>query len=148
MDTSFKQGRAEDRAMIQAVVNRYAHTARDKMDFADMIPLFSANSTIVLPGGTKIPPNQLREVLRGEEAKFIRHHVTTIDIRFVGPNEAEVESFFFAVTNEASLDHWGSWRDKFVRQGDGSWLISVREINPEGGDPKGWFMRMYGAQAG
>ena len=53
MDTSFKQGRAEDRAMIQAVVNRYAHTARDKMDFADVIPLFSANSTIVLPGGTK-----------------------------------------------------------------------------------------------
>jgi hypothetical protein len=117
------------------------------MDFADMVPLFTADAAIVLPGGVGIPPNQLRDVLRGEEAKFIRHHITTIDIRFLGQNEAAVESFFLAVTNEAPLDHWGFWRDKFVRQSDGSWLIAVREIQPEGGDPKGWFMRMYGAKA-
>jgi hypothetical protein len=147
MDTSYRQGRAEDRAMIQAVVHRYAHTARDKMDFADMNPLFTPNAVLVLPDGTKIPPTRLSEVLRGEEAKFIRHHVTTIDIRFVGPNEAEADSFFFAVTNEAPLDHWGFWRDKFVRQSDGSWLIEVREIHPEGGDPKGWLVRMYGAMS-
>jgi SnoaL-like domain len=147
MDTSYRQGRAEDRAMIQAVVHRYAHTARDKMDFADMVPLFTADAAIVLPGGVGIPPNQLRDVLRGEEAKFIRHHITTIDIRFLGQNEAAVESFFLAVTNEAPLDHWGFWRDKFVRQSDGSWLIAVREIQPEGGDPRGWLMRMYGAKA-
>jgi hypothetical protein len=147
MDTSYKQGRAEDRAMIQAIVHRYAHTARDKMVFADMNPLFAPNAVVVLPDGKKISPTQLRLVLRGEKAKFIRHNVTTVDIRFVGPNEAEADSFFFAVTNEAPLDHWGFWRDKFVRQIDGSWLITVRELHPEGGDPKGWLVRMYGAMS-
>ena len=145
MDTTYRLSRSDDRAMISAVVHRYAHTGRDKMDFADMIPLFAANATIVLPGGSQVPPNRLSDVVRGKEAKYIRHHVTTIDIRFLGPNEAAVESFFFAVTDRAAPDHWGFWRDRFTRQADGCWLISRREINVDGSAPVGWFGRTYGA---
>jgi hypothetical protein len=145
MDTSYRLSRSNDRAMICAVVHRYAHTGRDKMDFGDMVPLFTANAIVVLPGGTQVAPTRLSDVVRGKEANYIRHHVTTVDIRFLGPNEAAVDSFFFAVTDQAAPDHWGFWRDTFNRQADGSWLISRREINVDGGPPHGWFGRTYGA---
>jgi hypothetical protein len=142
-DSSFKQSRAEDRALILAVVHRYAHTARDKMDFADMLPLFAPGARVVLVDGTAVPPAELRSVLRGEEAAFIRHHVTTVDIRFTGADEATSDTFFLAITNEAVPDHWGCWSDLFKRQPDGSWLIEERRIAVDGGDPGGWFARMY-----
>jgi hypothetical protein len=113
------------------------------MEFADMLPLFAPDARIVLTDGTALPPAELRKVLRGEEAAFIRHHITTVDIRFTGPDEANSDTFFFAVTNEAVVDHWGYWHDIFERQPDGSWLILERTINVDGGDPGGWFARMY-----
>lgn len=54
----------------------------------------------MLPDGTAVPAADLAEVLQGEEAAYIRHHITTVDIRFAGPDEATADVFFFAITNE------------------------------------------------
>lgn len=145
-DNSFTIARADDRALIHAVVHRYAHTARDKMDFADMLGLFTADADLVLPDGTVVAPAQLHQVVRGGEAAFIRHHITTVDIRFTGDDEADTDTLFFAITDEAAPDHWGYWHDTFRRQADGSWLIQRREINVDGAAPGGWFHRTYLAQ--
>ncbi|MCP2320139.1 SnoaL-like domain-containing protein [Nocardia amikacinitolerans] len=142
-DTSFTIARANDRALIHAVVHRYAHTARDKLDFADMLPLFTPDAELVLPDGTSVPPAELGKVVRGGEAAFIRHHITTVDIRFTGDDSADTETSFLAVTDEAAPDHWGHWHDTFRRQPSGAWLIQRRAIVVEGAAPQGWFHRMY-----
>lgn len=142
-DKSFTSARAEDRACIHAVVHRYAHNGREGVDLADMLPLFTAAAGAVLPDGTRVPITSLTDVLKGEEAKYIRHHLTTVDVTWTGEDSAQVESQFIAITNEASPDHWGCWRDVFVRTSDQSWQISERAIVVDGGDPTGWFMRMY-----
>ncbi|MGW6620843.1 nuclear transport factor 2 family protein [Nocardia sp. NPDC055002] len=145
-ERSFTRARTDDRALIHAVVHRYAHTARDKMDFADMLALFTTDAVLVLPDGTPIPPSELGKVIRDGEAAYIRHHITTVDICFTGPTEAQVDTFFFAITDEAAPDHWGMWRDTFRKQADTSWLIRERAIVVEGSAPSGWFHRTYVAQ--
>lgn len=142
-DNSYTMPRADDRAMISALVHRYAHTARDKMDFADMQPLFTDDAQLVLPNGAEVPAANLAEVLQGEEAAYIRHHVTTVDIRFAGEESATADTFFLALTNEAAPDHWGYWGDRLVRGADGAWRIQERRIVVDGADPQGWFFRMY-----
>lgn len=142
-DRSFTIARADDRALIGAVVHRYAHTARDKMDFADMLGLFTADAVLVLPDGTAVPPSDLGKVIRGGEAAFIRHHITTVDICFTADDEADSDTFFFAITDEAAPDHWGYWHDTFRRQPEGHWLIERREIKVDGAAPTSWFHRTY-----
>lgn len=108
-----------------------------------MLPLFTADARVHLPDGAAVPPADLGKVLRGEEAQFIRHHITTVDIRFTDADHALCDTVFFAVTNEAAPDHWGHWADTFKRQPDGSWLIHERRINVDGAAPGGWFSRKY-----
>jgi len=146
-EVSFRIARPEDRARIHAVVHRYAFNGREGVDIADMLPLFTDDAVAILPNGARVPIQKLSEVLQGEEAKYIRHHITTIDIQFASDTEARVESQFFAITNEASPDHWGSWRDSFLKSNDGSWKINERYIVVDGGSPEGWFVRMYGPGA-
>ena len=142
-DNSYLVARADDRAMITAVVHRYAHMARELLSMETFYPLFTPDAIGILPGDIRVPITSLGDVRRGEEAKYIRHHVTTVDISFIGDNDARVESQFIANTNEASPDHWGCWRDHFVKQEDGSWLIAERAIVVDGQAPNGWFKRMY-----
>lgn len=142
-DTSFTVARADDRAMITALVHRYAHTARDNMDFADMLPLFTEDANLVLPNGVEVPASKLADVLQGEEAAYIRHHITTVDIRFTGEKTASADTFFFAITNEAVPDHWGQWADQLVKGTDGTWCLQERRIIVDGAAPSGWFYRMY-----
>lgn len=146
-ELSFRESRADDRALIQAVVHRYAYNGREGVDIADMVPLFTDDAVAILPNGAEVPIRNLSDVLQGEEAKYIRHHLTTVDIKWTSDTTADTESQFIALTNEASPDHWGCWRDKFAKQNDGTWQITQRAIVVEGGAPTGWFMRMYGSGA-
>lgn len=149
-DTSFRLARADDRACINAVVHRYAHNAREGLlngdNLNEQFVLFTEDAVVILPNDTQVPITSIADVIRGEEAKYIRHHITTVDIRFDGEDEARVESGFIALTNEASPDHWGCWRDRFEKQGDGSWLIRERAIVVDGAAPGGWFGRLYASQ--
>lgn len=151
VDTNFTVARPEDRALIQAVVHRYAFNAREglfdpevtSIGIEHMLPLFTDDAVVVLPGGVELPAKELGNVVQGEEATYIRHHITTVDIRFKGDDQAETFTQFFANTDEAAPDHWGHWHDEFRRQADGSWLIQRREIVTEGGARGGWFHRVW-----
>jgi hypothetical protein len=142
-DKSFLEARADDRALIHAVVHRYAHNGRDSLVLDDQLILFTDDAEVLLPGDLRLPAKDIAQVIRGEEAKYIRHHITTIDIKWEGADTARVESQFFAITNEASPDHWGCWRDIFAKQSDGSWLLKERAIVVDGAADNGWFRRMY-----
>ena len=109
-----------------------------------MAKLFKADGAFRLPNGLAVTPSQMAEVVRGSEPKFIRHNITSIDIKFIGETEAHVESYYFAVTHQSSFDHWGSWKDVVKREGtDGEWLIVDRSVGVDGGDEKGWFKATY-----
>lgn len=151
VDLNFTVARPEDRALIQAVVHRYAYNAReglfdpdvDTVGIDDMLALFTPDAIIVLPGGIELPATELSTVVQGAEATYIRHHITTVDIRFHGDADAETDTSFFANTDEAAPDHWGHWHDHFRRLSDGTWRIHRREIVTEGGAPGGWFHRVW-----
>ncbi|QJY49959.1 nuclear transport factor 2 family protein [Pseudonocardia broussonetiae] len=143
-DHSLADARVEDRALIAAVMHRYAAMAKEEADFTGMAVLYTGDATIRFPDGLEVGPHEMAKVVRGNEPTAIRHHATTIDIAFTGDTEAQVSTMYLAVTDEAAPDHWGRWEDRFVRQPDGRWLISDRSIVVDGAAPGGWLARQYG----
>lgn len=137
---------ATARGLITAVLHRYASLGREDCDWDALATLFEPSAIYRLADGRELPPTQLQEVVRGQEAPYIRHHITTIDVQFVGEAVAHSEAFFFAATNWKVMDHWGRWRDVFARQADGTWLIRERTIVVEGQDPEGWTAKTYGEE--
>jgi hypothetical protein len=135
------------RVLITAVMHRYASHARDRADWNAIASCFEPDGTYRLSNGREILPSQAKEVVRGNEAKYIRHHITTIDIVFVNEDEAHSNAQFFATTEHKFLDHSGHWRDIFRRQKDGSWLIHDRTIVTEKQDPEGWSAKVCGEDA-
>ncbi len=94
-DQSFTEARADDRALITALAHRYApHRPRQDGLRGHAPGLSTEDANLVLPDGTAVPPADLAQVLQGDEAAYIRHHITTVDIRFAGPGEATADVFF------------------------------------------------------
>lgn len=137
--------RAVARSEIRAIFDRYAMLARDGADFNRIAEdCFAKDAIYRLPNGDALPPTRLSEVLQGEEAKYIRHHVTTSDIKFVSATEALSETEFIAITDSAAPDHWGCWKDTLKVQPDGTWKLQDRQIVIDGGAAHGWYMKQYG----
>ncbi len=61
--------------------------------------------------------------------KRMRHHLTTSQIHFTGPDSARGRTYFFVVT-EQGPDHGGVYMDEF-RRDDGRWLIARRQVRVE-----------------
>lgn len=135
---------ATARVLITAVLHRYASLGRENCAWEISETLFEPNGLYRLADGRELPRWQLKQVVRGNEAKYIRHLITSIDIQFESATEAHIESCFFAATEYAFNDHWGRWRDIFRRQVDGSWKFKERTIVLEDQDPNGWTARVYG----
>ncbi|KIV78523.1 hypothetical protein PV11_10232 [Exophiala sideris] len=128
---------------IETLFHRYAVLAKETASAEKMSQLFTQDAAFRLPNGVTVQPAELLQVVQGNNPKFIRHHITSIDINFVSPSRANAESYFFAVTHLSSFDHWGHWEDIVTREADGTWLISDRTIVVEGTDPKGWYKTVY-----
>ncbi|WP_329410625.1 nuclear transport factor 2 family protein [Nocardia vinacea] len=141
--SSFRIARSDDRALITAVLHRYAALAREDADWSAIAELFTVDAQFRLQDGTTFARDEISGVVRGEEAAIIRHHVTTVDITFLSDDEAHTETFYVAITDEAGPDHWGTWHDVFRRQADGTWSIAERLVTADGADPDGWLMRIY-----
>ncbi|KAJ9645041.1 hypothetical protein H2204_001503 [Knufia peltigerae] len=129
---------------IQAVLHRYAVLARDNAAWDQMALLLTKDGLYRLPNGTVVKPSEMSTVVQGQEAKYIRHHITSIDVHFTSDNEARSIALYLAVTDKSAPDHWGQWEDVFRRTEDGAWLIADRSIVVDGCDPKGWFGTTYG----
>ncbi|KAF3384216.1 hypothetical protein DPV78_012767 [Talaromyces pinophilus] len=137
-------GDALARVQITAIMHRYAWHARDNANWDAIASCFEPNGTYRLSDGRELPPSRAKEVVRGNEAKYIRHHITTIDIVFVSEDEAHTTAQFFATTEHRFIDHSGHWKDVFRKQKDGSWLIHDRTIVTEKQDPGGWSAKVCG----
>ncbi|RDL41317.1 uncharacterized protein BP5553_01296 [Venustampulla echinocandica] len=135
------------RVQITAVMHRYASLARENCDWAELAKLLAPGAIYRIGGGVEVGAGDMKEVIRGKEAKYIRHHITTIDIEFTSGVEAHSRAQFFAATNYLFNDHWGHWKDTWRKQSDGSWLIQDRTIVTEGMAPGGWCDKVWGEEA-
>jgi hypothetical protein len=59
-----------------------------------------------------------------------RHHVTSLWVELTGADEARGGAYF-ALVAANGLDHWGVYRDRFVRI-DGRWYFAHRRVRVEG----------------
>ncbi|KAK5045145.1 hypothetical protein LTR84_009478 [Exophiala bonariae] len=135
--------RSVAKSEIESLFHRYAVLAKETATPDKMAQVFHPDGVFRLPNGVAVKPADLLTVVQGNNPKFIRHHITSIDIEFVSPDEAHTEAFYLAVTNLSSPDHWGCWKDVVTKGQDGKWLIFDRTVVVDGGDPKGWFKATY-----
>jgi hypothetical protein len=132
------------REAIRETIGRYAHAA-DSGRFDELVECFAANGVLEVHGE---PPLAGREAIRdflirvgvdladASTVPLIRHHVTSISIEVIAPDEARAACYFLAIT-EHGVDHWGRYRDDFTRDGD-RWLFAHRRVRTDGTVPGGW----------
>jgi ketosteroid isomerase-like protein len=129
------------REHIRETVARYAHLV-DRGRIDELILLFAEDGT--LEAGDR-PPASGRAAIRAffsETAArlastaarpLIRHHVSNLVIDVSGPDAASAESYFLAVA-AVGVDHWGRYRDRFVRR-ESRWLFHHRRARADGYAP-------------
>jgi uncharacterized protein (TIGR02246 family) len=134
----------EAREAIRETIASYAHHA-DSGRFEELADLFAPDGVLEVRGE---PPIAGREAIRAfltgvgvsladaSDVPIIRHHVSNVTIELIGPDEARGACYFLAIT-EHGLDHWGRYRDHFVRV-DGRWLFEHRRARTDGATPGGW----------
>jgi len=62
--------------------------------------------------------------------------VSNVRIDVDGPDAARGASYFFVFTDRGP-DHWGRYRDEYVRR-DGRWLFRYRRARLDGFAPGSW----------
>lgn len=129
---------ATARTLILALLYRYASLAREESDHTAMAALFEPDGKITFPDGRSLHPTQLGEITQNSRPKYLRHHLTTIDIQFDSPEEARCLSYVIAASDKKMLDHWGQWSDVVKKQTGGKWLFREKVVGVGGMDPEGW----------
>ncbi len=67
----------------------------------------------------------------------MQHHVSSVRVEIVSPNEATATSYFTVMTG-GGVDHWGRYKDAFAPSGGGRWLFVHRLVRTDGRTPGGW----------
>ena len=135
------------REEIRELVAAYAHLA-DTGRFDQLLDLFAEDG--VLHGGDAPEARgreEIRRFLTGTGADLrsvspvalIRHHVSNLSIEVLGPDEARGIAYFFVVT-DLGPDHWGRYRDQYVRE-TGRWRFKHRRARLDGYSPGSWSAR-------
>jgi len=78
-----------------------------------------------------------RDLADGFGATLLRHHLSNIDVELDSPTEARASCYWMAVT-QAGPDHWGRYRDEFVRGDDDKWRLRHRQVIHEGFRAGSW----------
>ncbi|KAJ4243861.1 hypothetical protein NW762_014742 [Fusarium torreyae] len=145
--TTLQQPGSIERAIaladINATVHRYAYLARDNLDWDSFAETLRPEVRFHLPNGVTISSTEWKQILQNEQTKYIRHHLTTINIDFPKNGEAQASAQFLALTDWSTCDHWGEWQFTLTPDGEKGWLISEMKILLEGTDPKGWAASKY-----
>src|SRR5687767_3258883 len=122
------------RESIRDAIASYAHFA-DGGRFADLAALFAEDGVLEIAGQEPLCGraaieaflNGTAERLAGSGPRVVvRHHVTSTRIDVTGADEATAASYFLVVSSEGP-DHWGRYRDRFLRIGD-RWLFRHRKV--------------------
>ncbi|HSD09876.1 MAG TPA: nuclear transport factor 2 family protein [Candidatus Binatia bacterium] len=128
----------EAREAIRDVIARYAHAA-DTGRFEELVTLFAEDGRLEIDGLPALHGRaaildflRQRKLPATPEAagRFIRHHVSSVRIELSSHDAATAKSYFLAIT-ERGPDHWGVYRDRFVRSGE-RWLFQVRRVKVDG----------------
>ena len=123
---------------ICSLIHCYGALAKEHADWARMADCYHPDGVMKLPDGNAVAPAGFPKIVKGEPAKYIRHHLTTMDVQFVTSMEARVNTNFFTMTDWGIFDHWGVWKDVVTRESrDGPWLIKERTVVIEHAAPKG-----------
>jgi hypothetical protein len=70
---------------------------------------------------------------------LVRHNVANVSFGELGPDQAQVASYFTVITN-IGLDHCGRYRDTLVPVGD-TWLIRHRKVSTDWAAPESTMAR-------
>lgn len=75
----------------------------------------------------------------GGEPRRIAHHVSGLVIDLEGADRARGRAVFLVLAGRG-LDHWGRYRDEYVREGGeaGRWRFARRRVVVDGAVPGGW----------
>src|SRR5262245_22246914 len=129
---------AAAREEIRELVARYAQHA-DRGRFDDLVGLFADDGALRVDDHE---PLEGRGAIRAflyatavalresGSSRLIRHHVTTCSIEVAGADTASGTTYFLVVSDRGP-DHWGLYRDRYVRVG-GSWRFAERRVRVEG----------------
>jgi hypothetical protein len=135
---------AAARDAIRELVASYTHCG-DGGRFEEFCALFARDGVLELDGGRVITGRDaIRAFVAGTgdavvasgERAFIRHHVSSVQITLDDPDHAHGASYFFVVTQRGP-DHWGRYRDRYVRDGE-RWLFAHRRVRMDGMAPGSW----------
>lgn len=132
------------REEIRELIGAYAHFG-DSGRFRELCALFAPDAVLELdedrtlrgPDAILTFLESTRTSLRADsERPLIRHHVSSIRIVIDGPDAAHGGAYFFVVTQRGP-DHWGRYRDRYVRTPDG-WRFAHRRVRLDGTAPGSW----------
>ena len=132
------------RDAIRELVASYTHSG-DGGRFDEFCALFAPDGELELDGKRVFAGREaIRAFVSGTgdsvrgsgERAFIRHHVSSVQITLDDPDHAHGASYFFVVTQRGP-DHWGRYRDRYVRDGE-RWLFAHRRVRLDGMAPGSW----------
>lgn len=132
------------RETIRDLVARYAHAA-DTGRFEEVAALFTTDGVLETPDRVEHRGREaIRALLAGAgkalaeatAVPLIHHHVSSLRLAITGPDDATGAAYFLAVT-ERGPDHWGRYRDRYQRAGEG-WRFAHRRVRLDGWTPGGW----------
>jgi ketosteroid isomerase-like protein len=131
------------REEIRDTIARYAHLVdRGRMD--EIATLFADDGTLEAGHLPAVRGREaIRQFLTGTKSRLaatartlVRHHVTSVTVDVTSPDAATASSYYL-VLGERGIDHWGLYRDTFVRVG-GRWLFLHRRVRTDGRSPDSW----------
>jgi len=134
------------REEIRDTIARYAHLVdRGRMD--EVVALFAEDGALEAGGLPAVRGREaIRQFLLGTKSRLavtartlVRHHVSSTSIELASPENATASSYFL-VLGESGIDHWGLYRDTFVRV-EGRWLLLHRRVRTDGRSSDSWTRR-------
>lgn len=125
-----------DREEIARLQSRY-NICGDRGQAADMASLFADDAVLNYRAGIVRGRANIAAALgrkgRSRPATghdrpplFLRHHLSTAEVEFDGPDQARGR-VYFQVFTEIGADHMGVYVDRYARQ-DGAWRIAERTV--------------------
>jgi hypothetical protein len=132
------------REAIRQLVAAYAHRG-DTGRFVELCALFAPDGVLELDDGRVFVGREaIHGFLTGTNAALradtehprVRHHVSSVSVTIDDLDHAHGAAYFFVVTQRGP-DHWGRYRDRYVRSEDG-WQFAHRRVQVDGMTPGSW----------
>ncbi|HJL76460.1 MAG TPA: nuclear transport factor 2 family protein [Acidimicrobiales bacterium] len=144
MEARMDAWEVEARVEIAALVVAY-NALGDRGRFDELLALFADDATMDIGDGTtyegrdgieRIFTGTRDSVRDGSGPAFLQHHTTPVHVAFDGPDAASGDAYF-TVMSDVDIDHWGRYRDTYLRI-DGTWRFGSRRVRVDGRTPGGW----------